>query len=407
MIIRENGSVDTPRGFFAAGIAAGLKKNGEKDMALIHSKSLCGTAAVFTQNSAAAAPVIIDKETLKNSGSYCHSVVINSKNANACTGVKGIENGYTIQKCLGKELSVDKSHVLTLSTGVIGVQLPMDIIKKGITSLCTEIHNNSSSGHEAAEAIMTTDTKPKSIAVDIMLSEGMVSIGGIAKGAGMIHPNMATMLSVITSDLKIEPPALQEMLSTVVDKSFNRISVDGDTSTNDTVLLLANGESYVSLVNKADCQLFVNGLLYVAQQLAQMIVRDGEGVSKFVTISVSGAQSDKEAHTVANAIAISPLVKTAFAGSDPNWGRIVAAAGNSGVVFKMEDLNLSIKNQNNTILLLSKGLPTGYSETEAQNVFAEKEFTILFDIGDDLGRATVWTSDFTEEYIRINADYRT
>jgi glutamate N-acetyltransferase/amino-acid N-acetyltransferase len=295
---------------------------------------------------------------------------------------------------------------LILSTGVIGVPLPLDNVKAGIVKAAGLV--SPVGGANAARAIMTTDTRPKQIAVEIDLPGGTVTIGGIAKGSGMIHPNMATMLGVVTTDAAVSPDTLQKLLTNAVDKSFNCISVDGDTSTNDTVFLLANGESEVEIVGEEVLAFFAEGLDFVCTELAKMIVRDGEGATKLAEIQITGAFSPVEAKTVAETVATSPLFKTALAGSDANWGRILAAAGRAGIPLKPERLGLWVSGPDETPLqLLDRGGPTDYAEGDAAAVFAGDEIVVHLDLGDGEGEATMWTCDLTEGYVRINADYRT
>ncbi len=405
MQINQEGTVTSAAGFTAAAIAAGLKGNDQLDLALIFSEQNCVTAAMFTQNQVAAAPVIVDRETLAIDNRIIRAVVINAKNANACTGQPGIENARRMQYVAANALTGTPEQVLVLSTGVIGVQMPMDKIEAGINAAAQYL--SPENGRAAAKAIMTTDTIPKHLSVSVDLPEGTVTIGGMAKGAGMIHPNMATMLAVVTTDAAVEAVELQELLETAVNQSFNRISIDGDTSTNDTILLLANGASNVSLTDAASQAQFGDALNYLCRELAQMIVRDGEGATKFVEIQVTGARSAAEAHQVANTIATSPLVKTAFAGSDPNWGRILAAAGRAGVSLDQYKMNLWIGvEQPDDLQLVANGTPTGYAEADAAAVFAQDAFKIRLDLGLGAGSTAVWTSDLTHAYITINADYR-
>jgi glutamate N-acetyltransferase/amino-acid N-acetyltransferase len=295
---------------------------------------------------------------------------------------------------------------LILSTGVIGVPLPVNKVTSGIQTAAANM--SPGAGLEAARAIMTTDTRPKHIAVEIRIGDSAVTIGGIAKGSGMIHPNMATMLGVLTTDAAVSPPLLQKLLSRAVNKSFNCISVDGDTSTNDTVLLLANGAGRVEIKAGPSLELFSEGLDFVCTELAKMIVRDGEGATKLAEIQVTGAFTPVEAKKVAETIATSPLVKTALAGSDANWGRILAAAGRAGIPLKSAELALWVSQPGERPLqLLVNGRPTDYAEAEAAAVFAGSEIVIRLDLGDGKGQATMWTCDLTHEYVTINADYRT
>jgi glutamate N-acetyltransferase/amino-acid N-acetyltransferase len=399
-----NGSITTPAGFLAGTAASGIKDN-SLDVALLYSQQPCETAAVFTRNQVVAAPVIIDRQTLTDNNHSIHAVIANSGNANACTGAQGLENAASMQVTAANALNCRADQVLVLSTGVIGVQLPMEKVMAGINQAAQAI--SIESGSQAAEAIMTTDTRPKFAAIQVELPGGTITIGGIAKGAGMIHPDMATLLGIHTTDAKIDAHLLQACLRVAVNQSYNRISVDGDTSTNDTILLLANGASNVMVRDKHSISLFQEALNNLARYLAQQVVRDGEGASKFVEINVSGAMDDRVAHKIANTIATSALVKTAFAGGDANWGRILAAAGRAGVTFDQQNTALWIgSKQSKELQLLSRGTPTNYLEADAAAIFAEPEFKVLFELQQGGGTSTVWTSDLTHEYVSINADYR-
>lgn len=401
-----DGGVTSPRGFLAATAACGLKKEKRPDLALLYSEKDCAAAGVFTKNRVVAAPVILDRETLSANSSRIRGIVANAGNANACTGAPGIWAARGMQQNAAFALQCKPEQILVLSTGVIGVQLPMTRINAGIDAAAKRL--SPARGKDAAEAIMTTDTIVKQVAVQLSVDGQVVTIGGMAKGSGMIHPDMATMLSVITTDAMIAPHLLQEQLVKAVDQTFNRISVDGDTSTNDTVLLLANGASEVIVTEQASLEHFAGGLAHVCRELAQMIVRDGEGASKFVAIHITGAESEADAHKVASTIATSPLVKTALAGSDANWGRILAAAGRAGVPFEQSDVDLWIGNPGDAALqIVSHGTPTDYEEGTATRIFAETDVEISLHLGRGDSEATVWTCDLTHEYVTINAEYRT
>jgi len=353
-----------------------------------------------------AAPVTLDRATLLANNSAIQAVVVNSGNANACTGATGLANAQQMQILTAQALNCPPDAVLVLSTGVIGVQLPMDRVAGGITAAANEM--SAQHGPLAARAIMTTDTVAKHAAVSVSLPAGTVTIGGMSKGSGMVHPDMATVLGVFTTDADIPVRDLQRMLDTAVSRSFNRISVDGDTSTNDTVLLLANGASGIPIADSQTIALFQQGLDRLFIHLAQAIVRDGEGASKFVEITVTGAADDSAAHKIANTIATSALVKTAFAGSDANWGRILAAAGRAGISFDQNQVSLSIGVADPLALqLVQGGTPVAYQEADAAAIFAEPEFKVWFDLHAGPGTAMVWTSDLTHDYVTINADYRT
>ena len=406
MIELVDGSVTSPVGFAAGATAAYIKYKDRLDLALLVSEVDCVAAAVFTQNQVVAAPVIVSRQTLTANHTKIRAVAANAGNANACTGTPGLANAKETQRLTAQAVGCEPDAVLLLSTGVIGVQLPMANMAAGIKTAAANL--SPAHGTAVAQAIMTTDTRPKSMAVQVDLPAGVVTIGGTAKGAGMIHPNMATMLSMITTDAAIDAQMLAGMLKTAVNRSFNRISIDGDTSTNDTVLLLANGAAGVTAADVESQALFQAGLNHLCTALAQMIVRDGEGATKFVEINVQGTQHDVDAHAIANTIAISPLVKTAFAGSDANWGRLLMAAGRAGVVFDQQQVNLWIGvNAADDLQLVAEGTPTAYAEAEAAAIFAEPAFKIWLSVGEGDGRATVWTTDLTYEYVRINADYRT
>ncbi len=414
MKIIKNGSVTTPAGFTAVAVPAGLKKENQLDLALVFSERDCVCTAVFTQNQVVAAPVIVDRETLAQNKTAIRAVVANAKNANACTGEPGLANARETQRLAATALGIRPDQVLLLSTGVIGVQLPMDKIRAGVETAGKILQRGGAEaqrggGEDAARAIMTTDTRPKHLAVTVELpGGGLVTIGGMAKGAGMIHPNMATMLAVITTDAQVAPDMLDRLLDTAVNQSFNRISVDGDTSTNDTVLLLANGASGTAVADEQSLTLFGEGLNFVCAELAKMIVRDGEGATKFVEIHVTGAANDEDAHAIANTIATSPLVKTAFAGSDPNWGRILAAAGRAGIPFVQNKTSLWVSAPGAARLqLVAQGTPTDFQEADATHIFAQPEFAVELAVGMGVGTAVVWTCDLSHDYVSINADYRT
>lgn len=407
------GSVTSPAGFTAVAVPAGLKKENQLDLAIVYSEQECHCAAVFTTNQVVAAPVIVDRETLAMNNTAVRAIVANAKNANACTGEPGLANARETQRLAAAALGIRPDQVLLLSTGVIGVPLPMEKIRAGVETAVEILQREGAEaqregGIEAARAIMTTDTRPKHLAVAVELPNGVVTIGGMAKGAGMIHPNMATMLAVLTTDAQIAPELLQTMLGTAVHHSFNRISVDGDTSTNDTVLLLANGASGTAVADAQSRALFAEALTFVCTELAKMIVKDGEGATKFVEIQVTGAATNADAHAIANTIATSPLVKTAFAGSDPNWGRILAAAGRAGIPFDQNQTNLWVGIPGTEqYQLVAQGTPTAYQEADAAHVFTQPEFQVQLQVGMGMGTAVVWTCDLSHEYVSINADYRT
>jgi glutamate N-acetyltransferase/amino-acid N-acetyltransferase len=401
-----DGSVTTPLGFVAAAVAAGIKQSGRPDLVLVAADRNCAAAGVFTRNRAPAAPVLLDRATLATNNATLRGVLINAGNANACTGEPGLADAREMQRLAAVAVGARPEQMLVMSTGVIGVPLPMARVAAGVAALAPLLA--AGGGPAAAEAIMTTDTRPKRVAVVADLPGGRVTIGGMAKGAGMIHPDMATLLGVLTTDAVITPDLLDELLREAVSASFNAISIDGDTSTNDTVVLLANGASGVAVADDESRARFAAALTDLCVQLAQMIVRDGEGATRFVTLLVSGAASAGDARRAADTIATSPLVKTAFAGGDPNWGRIVMAAGRSGAALDPARLALWVVAPGALPLQLVRGgTPTGYAEADAAAIFALPEFTVHLDLGLGDGAATLWTTDLSHEYVTINADYRT
>lgn len=404
----------TVAGFDAAGVAAGIKKNGNLDLALIASRTPCRAAAVFTQNAFAAAPVYYDKRLLEFNPAGIHGVVINSGNANACTSVEGDANAKRTAEAVEGLIGASDNSVFVMSTGVIGVQLPMEKLLGGVPKVVDALRPDG--WEDAAKAIMTTDTVHKVRTRAVEIGGQTVRLTGIVKGAGMIHPNMATMLSVVATDAHIAQPLLQQALSTAADLSYNRISIDGDTSTNDTVLLLANGmagHDEIVDADSADFGTFQGALNDLCTELAQALVRDGEGATKFIQIQVNGGVSHADAHLAANTLAISPLCKTAFYGSDANWGRFVMALGRSGACVEPAKCSIYITGGADSserlpeLQLLAGGTPTGYAEADAAERFGQKEIDVRIELGLGSGSATVWTSDLSHEYVSINADYRT
>ncbi len=406
MQLLSDGGVTAPQGFQAAASACGLKPSGRLDLALVVSKRECSGAGMFTRNRMAAAPVTLDRETLQRNSDSLRGVVANSGIANACTGPDGMEAAREMQRLTAESLGCDPDQVLVLSTGVIGVQLNVSKLEKGIGQSVARLSKRN--GSAAAEAIMTTDTRTKQVALSVELPGGTVTIGGMAKGSGMIHPDMATMLAVLTTDAKVEAPVLRRLLGAAVEHSFNRISVDGDTSTNDSVLLLANGASGVEVENEVSQARFAEALDRVCLTLAQEVVRDGEGASRFLTLSVVGAPDEEAAVRVAKTIATSPLVKTALAGGDPNWGRVLAAAGRAGLELDPSRIALWIGSERDGELqLVEAGEAADWEESAAASILAEPEITMRLDLGLGAASATIWTCDLTHEYVSINADYRT
>jgi glutamate N-acetyltransferase/amino-acid N-acetyltransferase len=399
-----NGSVTSPRGFSAAAAPAGLKADGTPDVALLVSATSCATAGVFTKNAVRAAPVIYDVELLAERPGRIRAVAMNARVANACTGAPGLAAARAMAQAAEQAAGLPARTALVLSTGVIGVPLPLDQVAAGIRAAAT--HLSPDGGPDAARAIMTTDTRPKHCAVRFETPAGMITVGGIAKGAGMIHPNMATLLAVLTTDAAGEPAALQPLLRRVADRTFNAISVDGDTSTNDTVLLLAGGASGVDPAHDgALWKAFEDAVQHVARMLALAIVADGEGASKLVEIQVVGAVSEAAARDVGRAVARSTLVKTAIYGADPNWGRILAAAGAAGVTLAVDRLSLQVGAGSDWLTLASGGATAHADVTRARALFQQKTIRLRIDLGLGRAEAVVWTCDLTPDYVRINADY--
>ncbi len=398
------GSLAAPRGFRVAAVAAGIKKMaGALDLALIFSEApQTAAAGLFTTNVVAAAPVILSRQHLQQSRGRIRAVVVNSGNANACTGRSGMRASRETARAAADLLRVSPQQVLVASTGVIGVPLEVALILNQLPALKRNLSVENTSA--VGRAIMTTDTFPKSCVLRTQIQGKAVHLAGIAKGAGMIHPRLATMLSFITTDVAIAPKALQEMLKAAVEVSFNRITVDGDTSTNDSVVALASGLSRVSVRPETQTGVrFRAGLTELCQTLARMIAKDGEGATKLVTIDVRGAKTEADAERIARSIANSPLVKTAIAGSDPNWGRIICAAGYSGTRFDPGRVDIRV----NDLLLCRKGLDAGFNETAARKELDQKELTLGLDLGQGKASARIWTCDLTHHYITINASYRT
>ena len=372
-------------------------------------------AAVFTQNRYAAAPVQYDRILLNAAPDGVHAVIINSGNANAVTGPAGLATARRMAEAVEQVFGLHPWSTLVMSTGVIGVQLPVERIESAMPELFGALKPDEAGFAAAARAIMTTDTRPKTASAQVQIGDAILTIAGMSKGSGMIHPNMATMLGVLVTDARLTPKAAQLAIQQAADASFNRISVDGDTSTNDTAALLANGMAGGPLIapHTPEFDAFVRALTDVCIPLAQAIVRDGEGATKFVTVQVSGLADDAAAHVVANAIATSPLVKTAIYGGDANWGRILAAAGYSGAVFEPDAAELWITGGPDAdaylpkLHILSRGMPLDYDETAATERFAQPELLIELRLGEGPGRDVMWTCDLSHEYVTINGEYRT
>jgi glutamate N-acetyltransferase / amino-acid N-acetyltransferase len=399
-----SGSVTSPRGFTAAAAAAGLKADGAVDVALLVSATSCATAGVFTKNAVRAAPVLYDADLLSERPGRIRAVAMNARVANACTGAEGLAAARAMAQAAEQAASLPPRTALVLSTGVIGVPLPVPEITAGLREAAARLGPDG--GVEAARAIMTTDTRPKHCATRFETPAGMVTVGGIAKGAGMIHPDMATLLAVLSTDAVGEPASLQPLFRRVVDRSFNAISVDGDTSTNDTALLLANGASGIDPAHDGTLsKLFEEAVLDVARTLALAIVADGEGASKLVEIHVVGAVSEAAAREVGRAVARSTLVKTALYGADPNWGRILAAAGAAGVPLNVDRLTLEAAADGDWLTLATGGATAHADLARARAIFQQKTIRLRIDLGLGRAEAVVWTCDLTPDYVRINADY--
>lgn len=406
MIKVVSGGVTAPKGYQAIGIAAGIKKR-RKDMALIYSEALCRTAGTFTTNIVKAAPVKWD-QSIVYGNKTAQAVVINSGIANACTGAEGY--GYCRQtaKKTAELFGIQEQEVLVASTGVIGKQLPMDKITAGIETMQKMLSESEAAGTLAAEAIMTTDTVKKEIAVEVEIGGKTVTVGGMSKGSGMIHPNMCTMLSFVVTDADISQELLQKALSENVKDTYNMISVDGDTSTNDTCLLLANGMAGNAPViqENEDYAVFCEALNFVNTYLAKSMAADGEGATALFEVKVVGARDKAQAVTLAKSVVSSTLTKAAVFGHDANWGRILCAMGYSGAQFDPDTVDLYFESAVGKIKVIEDGVATDYSEEEATKILSEKEVTVIADIKMGDAYAAAWGCDLTYDYVRINADYR-
>ena len=395
-----SGAVCAPLGFRAAGVAAGIKPSGNPDVTLIVSDYPATAAGVFTRNRVVAAPVLVSREHL--AGGAARAIAVNAGNANACTGTQGMVDARRMAQVTAQLLDLPVEQVLVASTGIIGRPMPMDRLEAGLARAAAELSREN--GSQVAQSIMTTDTRPKEIAVEISIDGSRVRIGGICKGSGMIEPNMATMLAFITTDAEVWPEVLQSALTSSVERSFNCVTVDGDTSTNDSLLILANGASGVRVTPDSPAhRAFCEGLLHVCTHLAKELARDGEGATKLVEIQVGGARSTSQARKVGKSIANSPLVKTALYGNDPNWGRILCAAGYSGVPIDQERLALTLCGHP----LVREGEPVEFEEAVVSQAMREPEVLIRLDLGQGRFSSTVWTCDFSYDYVRINAEYTT
>lgn len=405
-IIKEiAGSVTAPKGFSATGAHVGLKKK-KKDLSLIISAVPATASGVFTQNLVKAAPVLWNQQIINNK---IKGIVVNSGNANACTGELGLKHTEIMAQTFAECINANKEEIIVSSTGVIGVYLPIEKIVDGIKTIVSTLETTREAAKRAAESIITTDTYTKEIAVEIEINGKSVKIGGMAKGSGMIHPNMATMLSFITTDADISKKMLDKALKNSSEDTYNMISVDGDTSTNDMVILLANGMAKNTPINEENENYFKfkYALDYVNKYLAKQIVNDGEGVTKVLEVVVEGASTKEDARKIAKSIICSNLVKTAFFGEDANWGRILCAAGYSGANFNPERTSISFSSLGGEILLFTNGEPIKFDEDKALQILKERKIQILIALQDGNAEATAWGCDLSYEYVKINGEYRT
>jgi len=399
------------RGFRAGTAACGIKAfttgasaipgDQRDDLCVIHSASPCDTGGVFTTNKVKSASVVIDQLHLQRN--RVQALTINSGNANACTGAQGFRDALLMAKLSADRLDLDPDQVLVSSTGVIGRYLPMDAIKSGITEACSQLSPDA--GAAAARAIMTTDTQPKTAQTELEIAGTTVRIGGMSKGSGMIHPNMATLLAYVTTDAAVEPGLIARLVRSVADRSFNQVTIDGDSSTNDSFLILANGAAGNEPIRAGTSQAeqLQAGLVQVARELSRAIARDGEGATKLITVKVLTAASDKDARIAARAVASSSLVKTAVHGGDPNWGRIVCALGYSGAELALDTLHLTVGG----LVVFERGAGVDVDLSGVRRAFEQPEIEIVARLGLGDGAAEAWGCDLSEEYVRINADYTT
>lgn len=402
-----NGGVTAPQGFKAASTAANIKYENRDDMALIYSDIVCKAVGTFTKNVVKAAPVTWDQTIVKNNIGV-QAVVVNSGIANACTGDDGIQMCIKTAMAASGALHIPYEGVLVASTGVIGMPIPIDKIQAGIKEMVPKLSYDNEAGTCAAKAIMTTDTISKEAAVSLKIGGKEVTIGGMSKGSGMIHPNMCTMLAFVTTDANISKEMLDKALHIVVEDTYNMISVDGDTSTNDTCLLLANGKAENPVIDKegADFDTFVEGLMEVNKTLAKMMAGDGEGANALFEVKVTGSDTQENAKALAKSVVTSSLTKAAIYGHDANWGRILCALGYAGVEFEPENVDLYFESEAGKIHIVHKGVSTGYSEEEATKILSEDAVTAICDMHMGDCEATAWGCDLTHEYVSINADYR-
>ena len=397
------GGVSAPQGFLASGIHCGLKK-AKKDLALIYSDTICEAAAVYTRNLVKGQPLYVTMKHLKNG--KAQAVIINSGNANTCTGEDGKKKAFEMTKLVADQMKINKEDVLVASTGVIGVTLPIEKIQAGIPSLVNKLGKDGNK--DARHAILTTDTRSKEITMSITIDGKEVIIGAMAKGSGMIHPNMATMLSFITTDLNIENSLLKEALQETVKTSYNRISVDGDTSTNDMVTILANAKAGNKKITSKDknYQVFLRALEEINIYLAKEMARDGEGATKLIECLVKGAASQSDAERLARSVIASSLVKTAMFGADANWGRILCALGYAGVEINTKNLEIDFESKNGSISVYAQGQGIVFDEILAKEILNSTQVTIIASLHEGESSATAWGCDLSYDYVKINGDYR-
>lgn len=403
-----SGGITAPKGFQAAGLRAGIKPGKtNKDMALVVSEVPCAAAGVFTRNRVKAAPVQWDAKQLEEYG-VARAVIVNTGIANACTGRQGYENVEKTANAVAEALQTVPEQVMVMSTGVIGPQLPMEVILQGVPQLREALCSSAEAAHDAAEAILTTDTHPKEIAVEFRVKGKTVRMAGMCKGSGMIHPNMGTMLGLITTDVLISRELLKQNIKTFVEDTFNMVSVDGDTSTNDSVVILANGQAENDRLTEQDedYTIFQQALKQVMTFLAQNIAADGEGATRLLEAKVVHAVDEKQAKILAKSIITSNLTKAAVFGMDANWGRILCAMGYSGGEFEPEQVEIRISSEAGSVTLVQQGMATDYDEALAAEILAPKKVTIWADVASGEAEATAWGCDLTYEYVKINADYR-
>ena len=402
-----DGGVTAAEGFQAAGLAAGIKKGNTKDMALVYSEKPCVAAGTFTTNVVKAAPVKWDQHIVYDAPT-AQAIVCNSGVANACTGEEGYGYCKETAKIAAESLQIPEDSVLVASTGVIGKQLPMDLLGAGIKNLVPLLSHTREAGKLAAQSIMTTDTVSKEVAVTMEIGGKTVTLGGMCKGSGMIHPNMCTMLGFVTTDAAISKEMLQKALSANIKDTFNMVSVDGDTSTNDTVLLLANGMAGNPEITEegADFDKFMEALNYINTCLSKKIAGDGEGATALFEVKIVGAKTKEDAVTLSKSVVTSSLTKAAIYGHDANWGRILCAMGYSGVQFDPEKVDLYFESRAGKLKIIENGVSTGYDEAEATRILSEDEVTAIADVKMGDAKATAWGCDLTYDYVKINADYR-